>query len=277
MGLPSATDLNYFLEIAQSLNLSRASERLGVTQPSLTQSLKRLEDSVDVQLFFRSKKGLTLTPAGKKLFQKTSDLMKSWSELKSSTKAVMADLQGLVRLGCHRSVALYTIPDFISRLLADCPQLDFHFEHSLSRKILEQIVRMELDIGLVINPVKHPDLVLIPLLKDEVSLWAAAKANGRLLYDPSLNQSQMLLRKLKGQQKFEHSIESSDLEVLATLAQNGAGTAILPGRVAKKYPGLQKISGSPHFKDELFLVYRSESKAIRAISEVAKIIKESVR
>jgi len=59
--LPSAAELEYFLEVANTLNLSRASERLGLSQPSLSLAIKRLELSIGTQLFIRHKQGVTLT------------------------------------------------------------------------------------------------------------------------------------------------------------------------------------------------------------------------
>ena len=61
--VPSAAELEYFLEVSSTLNLSRASERLGISQPSLSLAIKRLEQSVGTELFIRHKHGVTLTQA----------------------------------------------------------------------------------------------------------------------------------------------------------------------------------------------------------------------
>ena len=63
------TDLKYFLEVAKTGNITRASERLGVTQPSITLALKRLEDKTGIILLERSRKGTTLTRQGEGLFK----------------------------------------------------------------------------------------------------------------------------------------------------------------------------------------------------------------
>lgn len=65
--MPSPADLSYFIEVGNVLNLSRAAERLGISQPSLTLSIQRLEHSVGTALLIRSNKGVTLTYRPRKL------------------------------------------------------------------------------------------------------------------------------------------------------------------------------------------------------------------
>jgi DNA-binding transcriptional LysR family regulator len=65
--LPNSADLSFFLEVSNTGTMSRAAERLGVTQPALSQSMKRLEIVFDKQLLLRGKGGVTLTKAGEKL------------------------------------------------------------------------------------------------------------------------------------------------------------------------------------------------------------------
>lgn len=66
--LASPHDLTYFIELSGTLNFSRASERIGISQPSLSAAIKRLEHAIGTPLFLRGKNGVTLTPAGKRLF-----------------------------------------------------------------------------------------------------------------------------------------------------------------------------------------------------------------
>lgn len=62
-----STDLQYFLEISTTLNISRSAERLGIAQSSLSMAVKRLEQAMKVPLLARHRKGIVLTPAGQQL------------------------------------------------------------------------------------------------------------------------------------------------------------------------------------------------------------------
>src|SRR3990167_1169865 len=103
---PSPSDLSYFIEVANMSNLSRASEALGISQPSLTLAMQRLEQTVGAPLLVRHKRGVTLTKAGEQLLAHARDLMQRWENIKSEALASMHEVQGAISLGCHPTVAL---------------------------------------------------------------------------------------------------------------------------------------------------------------------------
>jgi LysR family transcriptional regulator, cell division regulator len=200
--LPSASDLRYFLEVSHTLNVTRAAERLGIAQPSLSQALKRLEDALGAPVLVRGKSGVQLTHAGRKLASRARDLLEEWEKLRRETARDEREIRGRYVIGAHPAVALYTLERVLPALLKDHPGLEISLAHDLSRKILEDVVSFKVDFGLVMNPVKHPDLVLRRLFSDEVSVWTAAApsalqdhrtGDGVLIYDPALGQSQTVL------------------------------------------------------------------------------------
>src|SRR4051812_47654255 len=79
--LPNPADLQYFLEVAHTQNVSRAAERLGITQPSLSLSIQRLERSLGVPLLVRGKTGVKLTKAGDKLVLQARYLLLEWEKI----------------------------------------------------------------------------------------------------------------------------------------------------------------------------------------------------
>ena len=255
---PNPWDLRYFQEIALTLNLSRASERLGVRQPALSLSLKRLEEALEVKLFLRRNRGLTLTSAGQRLLRQSNMLLSDWEALVSEIKKSETDLVGRFTLGCHPSVATYSLKDVLRKLYSSYSGIEITLKHALSRVICEQVISGSLDFGIVVNPVKHPDLIINKLASDEVSFWKAPHGlSNVLIYNPELNQSQTLLKKIKAKNSFQRSITSESLEVIATLANSGTGVAILPGRVVKALaPRLKKVKNSPVYLDEITFIRR---------------------
>ena len=65
----NSDDLKYFIELAKTQHVTRASERLGISQPALSHCINRLETEMGCDLFIRSKKGVTLNANGQRLFQ----------------------------------------------------------------------------------------------------------------------------------------------------------------------------------------------------------------
>lgn len=286
--LPSAAELNYFLEVSSSLNLSRASERLGISQPSLSMAIKRLEQSVGTVLFIRHKHGVSLTQAGKQLVLHARQLLSFWEKTKAKTLASQQEVQGYFTLGCASTIAHYLVSGFLPDLLEIHPKLELHLTHDISRKITEKVINLSIDIGLVVNPFKHPDLIIRKLCNDEVGFWVGEgvrKIQDRhskhavVLCDPDLMQTQVLLKRMK-QTGFiyERMLTMNSLEVVASLTARGCGIGILPTRVANVLcqNQLRRIPDTPVYADEICLIYRNENRNVQAIQTITETIKSFV-
>ena len=280
MMLPNPADLKYFLEVASTHKISRAAERLGISQPSLSVAIQRLEACVGAPLLIRAKSGVELTKAGSKLAARAKNLLSEWEQLRNEALESRSQVAGRYTLGCHPSVALYTLPLFLPELLSENSDLEITLHHDLSRKITEDVISYKIDFGIVVNPVQHPDLVIRPLIRDDVTFWRSSNTenNDTLIYDPELRQSQELLRKLSamekkstGKNQFARTIHSSNLEVIASLVECGAGIGILPTRVAQLNPQskLKKaFATSPPFRDIICLVSRVDTARASAASKM---------
>jgi DNA-binding transcriptional LysR family regulator len=274
--IPSPADLTYFMEIAETGNVSRAAERLGISQPSLSLALRRLERDVGAAVFTRGKRGVTLTPSGRQLLTQARRLHDTWQDIRADALASLREVQGSYTLGCHASVGLPLLPSVLPQLLAQYPKLDIRLRHDLSRRVAEGVISAVIDIGIVVNPVAHPDLVIHRLCHDDVTLWHVPRHNRDVLIcDPDLAQSQVLMKKLKKKNmSFARVVTTPSLEMAAALAAAGAGVAILPARVARLAPvKMRRMPDAPVFQDEHCLIYRMENKNVRAVQAMAGAIR----
>lgn len=283
--LPSAAELEYFLEIANSLNVSRAAERLGISQPSLSLAIKRLEQTIGTDLLIRHKHGVSLTQAGKQLLLQTRQLLQEWNNTKSKALASQLEVQGNFTLGCNSIIGLYMIPEFLPDLLEAHPRLEIQLKHDLSQKITEQVISLSIDVGIVINPIKHPDLIILKLGLDETCFWTGIgnrdiknirSENAVVICNPDSMQAQFLLQQCKKNRiQFNRTVTTESLEVVAHLTAKGAGIGILPTRIAKAiYPhALKQVPKMPVYSDELCLIYRNENRNIKAIQAIIHAIK----
>lgn len=256
----SSSDIKYFLETAKAQHISRAAERLGITQPALSHSIKKIEDTVGLELFLRSKKGVTLTPAGKRLLEKAQGLEQSWSEVIDFVFETEEEVSGLVKIGCHTAVAQYTLPTFLPELLQKHPKLKIQLSHGLSRHVTEDVISDRLDLAISVNPIPHPDLVIKEIMRDQVTVFTTKNnLNENLIaYDPNLSQTQWILSKLGGlKSQFTRTLESTSLEVVAQLLNSGLGCAVLPERVAKALcPSATIVKAAPKLIDKICLVFK---------------------
>lgn len=273
---PSATDLQYFLEVSRTLNISRAAERIGISQPTLTQSIRKLEEAVGIPLLLRSRTGVRLTKSGQKIAAQTVDLLEKWASLQREALDDEYELQGRFRVGTHPSVARYTLPMFFKELSRRAPRIEIELLHDLSRNITDAVINYRADLGFVINPVHHPDLVLKKMAEDSVTIFEAPRRSGKLLFgDPELIQTQWVLKRLKNSElDFTSFVPAPNLEVVHRLTAEGVGYGILPSRVAHCEPGvtLKNVNSKlPAFKDQLFLAYRKDVMGSRAAKTLIEI------
>lgn len=284
--MPSYTEFEYFLEVSNTLNLSRASERLGISQPSLSLAIKRLEKTVGTELLIRHQHGVALTQSGKQLLAHIRKLLNDWEDTRSLALASKDEVQGSYTLGCHSTVAVDIVAGFLPNLLESYPMLDIQLKNDITPRILEQIINFKIDIGILVNPVKHPDLIIRKLCKDEMTFWTIPNkrkihdvysGEAIVVCDPDLKQTQYLIN--KGMSKgfvFDRIITMNSLEVVAHMTANGCGVGILPSMMTGSlYPKkLKRVHEAPVCSEELCLVYRHEIRNIRAIQTITESIKK---
>lgn len=282
----SLTQLRYFIEIANTLNLSRSAEKLGISQPSLSVAIKKLETALGARVFIRQKRGVHLTQAGKQLLAHSKQLLQYWEGTKAKVLASHNEIQGSFILGCHPSLGLHYLANFLPDLLIKHPRLEIQIQHDISRRITEKVINLSVDLGVVVNPIKHPDLILHKLGDDKVTLWQSSKNKNEnqmihsekvvFICDPELGQTQWLLKNLNKKGIHTRRILScSNLELIANLTIKGAGIGILPSSVVNSYMPtmLKTIPQMPSFHDEIYLIYRHENRELKALQTIIKAIK----
>lgn len=271
----SLDDIRYFAIVSETLNITRASEIIGISQPALSYAIKRLENRLGGALIIRLKNGIQLSKLGEEFKQRASRLVYEWEQAQNLACSDSGLVQGTYSIAIHPSVALYTLEHFLPQLQQAFPRLHFKLLHGLSREMAEKVISWEADFGIIVNPIQHPDLVIRTLCRDEVAVFYIDQARSRLIYDSGLHQSQAILGQLARQQFTEGVLDSPNLEVLAKLTAIGLGYGILPGRVASQYPQLKKMSDSPVYFDEICLIYRPEKHQNQTSQYIIKTIQAS--
>lgn len=280
--IASPNELRYFIELAHTLNFSRAATRIGISQPSLSTAIKRLEHAIGTELFIRNKHKVILTQAGKNLLTHTKQLLQLWDTTKATCLASEQTLQGNLRIGCHSSVALYFLPRFLPQLVKQYSKLDIQLKHDLSRKITEEVINLSIDLGIAVNPIKHPDLIIKKLFDDQVTCWKVKQIDTTkdniIICDPELIQTQWILKRLEQNGiPYKRIISSSNLEVITQLTIAGVGIGILPSCVAMfaNNQMLERVPNAPLYEDDICLIYRHENRHHKVVQVAINAIKRA--
>ncbi|MBS1969149.1 MAG: LysR family transcriptional regulator [Bdellovibrionales bacterium] len=275
--IPTPTEITYFLEVYQTKHVSKAAMRLGITQPTLTQALQKLEEKLKTTLFHRTKQGVVPTTSATVFYSRANSLKECWSDIQDGVFNSDTEIEGSFVVGCHQSVGAYTAPRLLKNLEKEAPKLHVKFVHDFSRKITEKVVSYEVDMGYVVNPAKHPDLVFKKLGDDRVTFWKKKGAENlpkRIFADGSRAQTEDLLGKTMKKHFGDWKIvESTSLELIRTLTSQGLGVGVLPERVAHAESKDLVIfdKSLPSRPDEIYLAYRKEVLSSNAGRELLRL------
>lgn len=117
--------LNYFVATAQELNMTRAAQKLLVSQPALSRQIADLEGELGVKLFNRQPRHLTLTPAGQYLYEQAKEILTLASKTKSNLQSSAA-ISGDLTIAAGESFAMQRLMNIVSNIIRDYPTVKIH-------------------------------------------------------------------------------------------------------------------------------------------------------
>jgi DNA-binding transcriptional LysR family regulator len=141
--------LRIFLAVAQTATLTRASKQLGLAQPSLSQQLARLEESVGTRLFDRARNRMELTDAGRVLLRHAQNILKEVSEAEAGLREFAAGKRSIIRIAGLNSVVKALLPEALRHYGGVRPALEVDIHEAAPAEVLEMLYSRQADIGLI--------------------------------------------------------------------------------------------------------------------------------
>lgn len=161
--------LKYFVTVAKTLNFSEAARRLYITQGTLSQQIKQLEDELDSQLFARTSHSVTLTEAGEELLPLAQNALAASDVCRDKMTDLRKALSGTLSIGVtHSFSALLT--DTVKDFLKKYPGVKLNIYYKTASELMEMVRRKEVDLSLAFKPImEYDDIESEVLFKTELS------------------------------------------------------------------------------------------------------------
>ncbi|ULL16171.1 LysR family transcriptional regulator [Paenibacillus sp. H1-7] len=160
--------LEYFIAVCEELHFTRAAENIGISQPTLSQQIRSLEDELNIPLFDRVGKKIALTEAGKILYDQSIQIIRNLQNVKDAISELQSYQRGSLRIGTLPSDLDYRISALLVDFYHEFPKLQLTVRSSV--EIVEQVLENEVDIGIGIMPYPDDRLVRIPICTEEYVL-----------------------------------------------------------------------------------------------------------
>ena len=159
--------LRTFQAVVEEGGILAASRKLNTVQSNVTGRIRRLEEELGTELFFRKGRGLELAPSGRVLL----DYARRMLLLERQTGAAVCQVGesvGELRIGAMETFAALYLPTALKAVRAGHPRLELRVSTGTSSKLADQVLAHKLDCAFVAGPVVHPDLDFTQLAVEEL-------------------------------------------------------------------------------------------------------------
>jgi DNA-binding transcriptional LysR family regulator len=242
------SQLEVLVAVAQEKGFSRAAERLRRTQPAVSQAVRRLEIEIGTQVFDRSSKDGTLTDAGRVLYSYAQQMLNLRRDARGAIQELGSLQRGKVVIAANEYTVMHLLP-IVSVYRTRHPTIKVEVKRSLASQIPSEILRRDVEIGVITYRPAQPGLTAIQVAKDGLALLVAPD-------HPLARRADVSVRDLGGESFLAHNVRSPyrerviqtfdryrtplpivielpTLESIKRLVERGLGVALMPRRAAQ--------------------------------------------
>lgn len=289
----------YLLAICEHGNMLRASKKLGVTQPTLSIMLRKLETELDIDIFDRSTQPLRLTEAGKQVVKQAKDILKAAETLRQTVAEQRNLLNGRLKIGIIPTVAPYFVPRFLQYFLDNPRHTDL--ETSLSEMKTEDIIpallENEIDMAVMATPIDQERLLEIPIYYEKFHAYVSEKTPS-LHQKPRITPQDLVSERLWvlseghclrnqvmnylcfGEQNTERTYQGGSFTTLIKTIDAVGGCSIVPESLSDDLNERQRNNirplCEPEATREISLVVKDDFAREKLLNEIVETIKQFV-
>ncbi len=156
-----------FYAVAKAGNISRAAKELYISQPAISKSISKLEDSLNTVLFTRNSRGVQLTDEGQVLFEHTRDAFEELAKGEQELKRIREFNMGHIRIGVSNTLCRFIMVKYLKGFIEQYPHIKITIESQPTTQTLSMLEQQRIDIGLVVEQKSSRNMNFIPVMDIE--------------------------------------------------------------------------------------------------------------
>ncbi len=291
--------LEYVVAVDTYRHFATAADKCFVTQPTLSMQIKKLEEQLDVIIFDRTKQPVIPTDQGKKIIEQARITLQEAKKIDRIVQDVKGEVSGELRIAVIPTIAPYLLPLFTGDYKRKYPQVKLKIEEQVTEKMVENLEKDLLDVGILVTPLHEKQILELPLYYEEMLIYS--NKNHPLVKKPVIQVGDIATSEiwlLNDGHCFRHQVvnlcdlhdlesddlpfefEGGSLETLMRIIDKEGGYTLIPELAEEVIPKEQK-NQIRHFTNmvplrEVALVFTRRFAKTKMIEKLAEAIKASV-
>lgn len=277
--------LRSFVAVAEAGHLTRASEKLHISQPAVSAQIKALEDELELTLFARTPSGMVLTSAGERLLADAEKVLAAAQVMRNEAKALKGEIAGRLRVGTTSDPGFIRVGEFLSATLERYPLLQVELHQEVTGAAFAKVHDGVLDASFYYGDLEHPGIERLRLRESTYRVAAPAAWASRVVdadweaiaaqpwvITPAISTHHKLVRALFDKHGIEPTkvVEADQESVIANLVVSGVGLSLIREDLAleKEKAGEICLWRDVRLETTMWFIYpavRHDDPAIRAL------------
>ena len=234
--------LKYIAEVDRLKSFALAAEALGITQPTLSGMIAKLEDELDIRIFERNSRKVATTAIGSQIAAQARIVIMEAGRIAEMAAEAKAAVSGELRLAVGPAIAPYILPDFIRIYLSDYREVALSLEELRPDAMLRALAEGAVDAGICTAGLAAKGIFEIPLYSEDFFLYLSDECMSRMPeFDPAaLGHEKMWVMKevqclresafsfCKGRKGRRHVYEAGSIDTLIRIVDLNGGFTIIP-------------------------------------------------
>jgi DNA-binding transcriptional LysR family regulator len=242
-------NLRLIRDVAQTHSVSKAARLNDVSQSAASQAIQEIERELGVDLFDRSTRPLTITPAGKLYLEYCRDMLRRQDELDAALGRLRKQANGTVRLAAIYSVGLSEMSEIEARFTHKFPEAELQVSYLRPERVWEAVAQGEADLGLmsyaessrevIALPWRHEEMMVAtepthPLARKKSVRPTALEGETFIGFDDDLPIQAQIDRYLRDHKvTVEVALRFDNIQMIKEAVAHGSGISIMPQRVMR--------------------------------------------